>query len=144
MPGPLRDPYSRRGVREIPNYKPDAAELPESPEHLSEKAKIIFDGLVDDLVSAQVPIKKVDAHAIGMAAVCIDEVRRWSELGDTMTGEMRVQCAQVVARNQRDAQEWLGVIGGTPKSRAQMGLRGKKEEKKAGTVASILAAKRQS
>jgi hypothetical protein len=127
----------------MPDYIPDAPERPRAPKHLSDTARGIFDDLVADLVDAGVPTKRADGHAIGMAAICLDEVRRWSEIGEQSHGDMRLQCAQVVARNQRDAQLWLGVIGATPKSRAQMGLRGKQEPKKLGAVASILQLKKQ-
>lgn len=132
-------------MQEMPGYAPDAPETPDVPAHLTKTAKKIFRQIVGELVEAKIPIKRVDGHAIGMAAICLDEVRRWSDLAEKIgtSPEMRMQCAQMVARNQRDAQEWLGVLGATPKSRAQMGLRGKTEGKKLGAVASILQQKRQ-
>lgn len=126
----------------MPNFTVDEPEKPRAPAWLSAGSKKIFADLVEDLIVAGVPIKQVDKHAIAMCATCLDEVQRWSKIGDESTTEMRMQCAQVVARNQRDAQEWIAVIGASPKSRAQMGLRGKTEPKKLGAVASILAAKR--
>ena len=142
--GPLRfNPESpRRGAVEMPNYTPDAPERPQPASWLSTAAKVIFTDLVNDLIKAGVPIKAVDGHAIGMAATCLDEVQRRSKRGAKSKYEAKriLECAQMVARNQRDAQAWLAVIGATPKSRAQMGLRGKQEAKKLGTVASILAA----
>lgn len=139
----LRKPDSRRGVREMPDYTPDKPELPEAPEYLVPSAKAIFHQMVRDLVKAGVPVKAVDGHAIGNAAMCQDQVAYWSKLMPTLQNEARLQCAQMIARFQRDAQEWIAVTGQSPKSRAQMGLRGKTEAKKMGTVASILAAKRQ-
>jgi phage terminase small subunit len=142
--GPLRDPGSRRGAVEMPNSQ-DSPELPQPPSWLGEAAQTVFIQIVNELVEAQVPLKRVDGHSIGMAATCIAEVKRWTEVNEALSAhdiEMRMQCSQVIARNQRDLQGWLAAIGGTVKSRAQMGLRGKKEEKKLGAVASILQAKR--
>jgi phage terminase small subunit len=142
--GPLRDPLSRRGVREIgEGWKPEAPESPDPPDWLTKRGREIFAGLVADLVAARVPIKRVDSHAIAMAALCVSEVERWTKHGEEMRGEMMLQCAQVAARNQRDAQQWLQVIGATPKGRAQMGLRGQEQDKKPGAVANILAARQQ-
>jgi phage terminase small subunit len=127
--GPLRDPHSLRGQQE--GIQIDAPERPDTPKWLDGPAKKIFRSLLDDLVAARVPVKKVDGHAIAMAANCIWQAQKWTEHEATqgISREFQAQCAQLVARFQRDAQEWLSVIGGTPKSRAQMGLRG--QEKKA-------------
>jgi hypothetical protein len=128
----------------MPNYTPPAPEKPNPPSWMSKGGKAIFADMVNDLMAAGVPIKRVDKHAIAMASTCLDEVQRWSKIGDESTGsEMKMQCAQVVARNQRDAQEWLAVIGASPKSRAQMGLRQQEAKKKPGAVAQILQIKRQ-
>lgn len=142
--GPLRDPNSRRGVREMPNYTPDAPEKPTAPSWLSKDARIIFDDLVGDLVAADVPLRQVDKHAAAIAANLLKEIQYWSKTADAAaTGpELRMQCSQVIARLERDLLQWLPAIGGTTKGRFQLGIRGKKEQKKLGAVASILQAKR--
>ncbi len=75
-----------------------------------------------------------------MAAHCIQQTQEWAEQQATpkMTPEFRQQCAALVARFQRDAQEWLSVIGGTPKSRAQMGLKGNGGQAKPTGVLAVL------
>ena len=128
----------------MPGYVPDPPEAPVCPSHLSTSARKLFRSLVNLLVEAKVPVKAVDCHAISLAAICLDEVQRWSAmLENAESTKDKIECAAIVARNQRDAQQWLAAIGATPKSRAQMGLRGKGETKKLGAVASILQIKQQ-
>lgn len=53
---------------EMPNYEPDKPdELPSAPSHLSETATAIFSQLVRELMDAQIPIKRIDGHAISIS-----------------------------------------------------------------------------
>jgi phage terminase small subunit len=119
----------------------DPPERPATPKWLNGAARKIFRALIDDLVAARVPIKRVDGHAIAMAAHCIQQTQEWAEIQAQpgQSGEFRRECAALVARFQRDGQEWLSVIGGTPKSRAQMGLRSAEQKKPSGALAVIQA-----
>lgn len=138
----LRGPLPREQQNSIAT---DAPEAVATPRWLTKSAKRIFRSLVADLTAARVPIKAVDAHAIAMAAHCIQQAQEWAEqqtIQPPPTVEWRKDCAALVARFQRDAQEWLNVIGGTPKSRAQMGLKGKEAPKVTGALA-VIAARRQ-
>jgi phage terminase small subunit len=129
----LRGPLPRKEEHVI-----DPPEQPATPKWLGAAAKRIFRDLVADLMAARVPVKRVDGHAIAMAAYCLHQTQYWAEAQEQANvGEHRQQCAALVARFQRDAQEWLNVVGGTPKSRAQMGLKGAKPMQAAGPMAVI-------
>lgn len=136
--GPLRDPHSQRGRQE--QITLDEPELPVCPKWLNPAAKKIFRSLVEDLAAAKVPLKRVDGYAISMAAQCIQQTQEWAEK-QSMTPPPSVDwqkdCAALVARFERDARDWLSVIGGHVKSRAQIGLRGGSQPKPAGPLAVI-------
>ena len=121
----------------------DAPEAVETPDWLSPEAREIFDSLVEDLTAARVPIKAVDSHAIAMAAHCVQQTQEWASI-QTQAADVgsRKECAALVVRFQRDAQDWLSVIGGTPKSRAQMGIKGATQKTPAGALA-VLRARQQ-
>ena len=140
--GPLRQPDSRRGAAEMPGFRTDAPELPDPPVWLNAKSRVLFESLVEDLAAARVPIKRVDAHAIGQAAQCIEQAQHWARKQKrAKTTAAIADCAKLAARYQRDVMQWLAVICATPAARARIGLRAT-EEKKQGTVLSILAAKK--
>lgn len=139
--GPIRDPLSRRGARELPNFQPDDPELPEAPRWLSAAGKAAFAGLVADLAAAGVPIKLADGHAVAMAAHCVTEAQTWAKRSKRCRRTAdRLDCSKLSARFQRDSQTWLSAICATPVSRARLGLRGVKS--KPGKVLSIIEAKR--
>lgn len=140
--GPLRQPDSYRGSREMPGFRLDDPETPKPPAHLSSRAKRIFKSLVGDLVGAKVPIKKVDGHAIAMAAYCINATQEWTEKekAPSLTPKDALEISRMIARFQRDAQAWMAAICATPQARARIGLRST-EKPKADTVKKILEAR---
>lgn len=159
MPGPLRDPNSRRGRAEVrkrqrlmateANFVKDnrplpvaSADLPVCDPKLPRRIREIYLNLVIDLGAAKVPIKQADAHAITMAARClyaVEEAERIAGDGD-LPADQRMQALRLVAQQGKDLQRWLELICATPGSRARIGL--KTETKKApGPLAQLLAAK---
>jgi hypothetical protein len=137
--GPIRDPGSRRGAKEMPGYQPDQPDLPQPPRWLSGAGKTTFTGLVADLAAAQVPIKMADAHAVAMAAHCLTEAQVWAHRAKTYRKtEDKIEAAKLCARFQRDSQQWLNAICATPTARARIGLRGGTTTKKPGRVLSII------
>src|SRR5580700_6728928 len=78
MKGPLRNPDSRRGRREMPDYKPEDPELPEPPAWLTAAAKLVFTTLVTDLAKAGVPIKLADAHALALTSYALTQAQEWA------------------------------------------------------------------
>jgi len=139
--GPLRNPDSRRGSRELAGITPDAPEAPVTPAWLSAAARKIFLGLVSDLIAARVPVKRVDAHAVAMTAHAITEAQAWARRERRVRKiEQKLDCSRMAARFQRDAEKLLNVICATPSSRARIGLRST-ESPKPGRVLQIIQAR---
>jgi hypothetical protein len=140
--GPIRDPGSRRGARELPGFQQDAPELPEPPRWLTIAARATFSGLVEDLAAASVPIRMVDGHAIAMAAHALTQAQSWARRESRVRKiEQKLECSRMAARFQRDAEKLLNVICATPSSRARIGLRATEPKKNAGRVLQIIAAR---
>ena len=128
-------------------------ERPVAPKWLSRAARSVFEALADDLASAGVSIRRIDAHAIAMAAHCLAEVQalakeerkayrqeRKQEI-PRMGAKFRKQAEaarRTMLRCERDAQVWLTAIGATPMQRIKLGIR---PVKKLGLVATMIAAK---
>lgn len=80
------------------------------PPYLTAEAQFIFRQLEKELAEANVPIKAVDAHAIGLAASGLEMCQRHKD-----------DPAQF-ARVMRDAIALLMAIGGTPHARTRLGI----------------------
>jgi phage terminase small subunit len=126
--GALRQPDSKRGIKE--GLIIDNPEEPIAPDWLSIQAQKEFHIMVRYLIDASVPLKQIDSYALGMAAYCVSNVAAWSEReNEADTLHEKLSCAKVIARYQGDSQKWLSVIGGTPKARAQIGIKSTKRNK---------------
>lgn len=128
LTGPIRDPNSRRGLREGLGAAigADTADPITPPSWLLPKAKRIFKQLCADMAGARVPVKFLDAHAVGMAA-------------QTLAMQDQVENNPALfARVGRDAMQWLEAIGATPRSRARMGIRGNPDAVKETQLSNLL------
>lgn len=155
--GPQRDPNSVRGKREArklahlsvidggaasePGIE-DGHGMPVCPKWLSIQARTIYNGLVADLTAAKVPIKAIDAHAISMAATCLEAIQEAEDMYRDLKGvsSLRVEAMKLKARYQRDLQSWLNLICATPGARARLGMK-PAPERKGGKLAELLAAR---
>lgn len=141
--GPLRNPDSTRGVREGTRATATMAETPVVPAGLSKSAARLFVSLVRDLQAAGVPVKQVDAHAIGQAASCLSESKLWARREKRTRGlEEKLSCSREARRYARDSRDWLAMIGGSPQSRARMNIK-TPPPKTTRTVLSIIAAQKE-
>ena len=117
--GPLRNPESVRGRKEraaVP-FVPAEPERPEPPDILETDAeRRMFDRLVADCISANVPVKKADALAFAMT------VKTVTIMFDPKTPPLRA------SRLSEAAMKWMDLIGASPKSRARLGIREKPKE----------------
>jgi hypothetical protein len=161
--GPIRNPNSRRGQAEIrkrQQLKPPephvpvnvvtpskpvsetAGSLPTCDACLPRRVQEIYGNLVVDLAGAKVPIKQIDAHAITMAARCLDSVETAERMAmdEDSSPEVRLSAMRLKAGFSKDLIQWLQLICATPGARARIGLKGA-PEKKLGPLAQILAAK---
>lgn len=160
--GPIRNPNSRRGQAEIRKRQqlavPDAsgrvsavarsnpanaaAGLPVCDASLPRRVREIYQNLVIDLASARVPIEQIDAHAITMAARCLDAVETAERMAmdEGSAAEVRLSALRIKSGFSKDLIQWLQLICATPGARARIGLK-VAPEKKLGPLAQILAAK---
>src|SRR4051794_39420164 len=121
--GPLRMPTSRRGEREARKQRkigvqPDAEQFtkPEMPGWLPEDAKPFWTRIVESLEEARVPLERCDSEAVAMYGLCVFEAQKaanFAAAADVKPSEQLKFMAQV-ARFNRDAMNWAGVIGATP------------------------------
>jgi len=139
----LRGPLTKAGsVRDLRqggvNTKLDKPETDlVAPSWLSDDAQVEFYSLVECLIAANVPVKKLDAHAIACTASCAASVAVWSEREKKAeTFEQQIECGRQIARFSRDLQNWLASLAATPASRARLGVQSKPEEK--GALAQLL------
>jgi hypothetical protein len=127
----------------MPGLVIDDPERPSAPKHLSAESRAIFSDLVAWLADAGVPIKRADGPIVSMAAEELAEAAKWSTIAaDADDVESQITSSQQAQRHRKAATDILLAIGGSPLARARLGLRGKTEPKKLGTVASILQMKR--
>jgi hypothetical protein len=159
MPGPLRNPNSRRGQAEIRKRqrlmqaealaRPDATplpvpvgDLPACDPKLPRAVREKYANLVINLAAAKVPVKQVDADAITMAARCLAAVDMWGAI--ELDGEQPVEQRNSASRNRasagKDLIQWLQLICATPAARARIGLKAA-PEKRGGRLAELLAMK---
>ena len=139
MSGQIRQPGSVRDIKEG-GTKLDAPEMVTAPSWLSDSARKEFEIMVSSLTAAEVPIKQVDSYAIGMAASCVANVAIWTERESSAQSlQDQIHCSRLIARYQADSQKWFAVIGGTPKARAQIGI--KSINRKEGKLEQLLRAK---
>lgn len=138
--GILRQPDSVRAQREG-GVTHDAPEPVTAPKWLSRTAKAEFKRLVEELTTAEVPIKQIDSYAIAMTAYNITAVAEWIEKEQT-TDKLteQIECSKQITRYQRDCQKWLEMIAASPAARARLGM--KTKEKKPGIVAGLIAMKK--
>jgi hypothetical protein len=66
-----------------------------------------------DLKHANVPLQRIDGHAIAFYVLCITQTQAAVLAGDT----------KLSARLYRDAIAWSGLIGATPASRARLSIK---------------------
>ena len=139
--GNITSPTSVRGIRAGLSTTTDTPEAPKAPSWLSKEAKKEFRSLVASLVLAGVPIKQVDSAAIANASSCIASIAQWTVLESTAPNlTQKIECSKLVARYQRDSQQWLASICATPTSRARLGL--KAPVKETGPLAKLLEQKK--
>jgi hypothetical protein len=159
MPGPLRNPNSRRGQAEIRKRqrlmaaevaaKPDAtplpvpaSDLPACDPKLPRAVREKYLNLVTNLAAAKVPVKQIDADAITMAARSLAAVEMWEtiEFDADQPIEVRTSAARHRAAAGKDLIQWLQLICATPGARARIGLKAA-PERKLGPLAQLIAAK---
>jgi phage terminase small subunit len=87
------------------------------PAYLSVAGRKIFRQLEEELAAANVPIKAIDAHAIGLAAAGIEMCQQSKD------------DAPQFARVMRDTIALLQAIGGTPHARTRLGVKDKQPVK---------------
>ena len=126
--GPIRDPESRRGVREGLAVLPVSdVRAPEPPKYLNAKEKAIFREIVADAQKAALTPLLIDSALYGKIARMELMMQRETEPGRFLS-LMRAQLANYQA------------AGMTEVARRRLGIR--PEKKKIGTVEGIIAAKR--
>lgn len=149
--GPLRDPNSRRGRKESVGRNVLAVMapadgsprvLPVCDPDLPERVRQIFADLVRWAAEAKLPLKQMDSVAFTGASRCVYAIERASTIMEDpdADAETRVSAMRLSASLERDLQKWLEMIGGTPGSRARIGIRAE-PPKKEGPLARMLAAR---
>src|SRR4051812_9334213 len=63
----------------VPNT---GSSVPVCPAWAAETVRVIFVSIVSDLIAAKVPLKRIDGHAVLMAAQCVDGVREATAIGE--------------------------------------------------------------
>lgn len=114
--GPIRVETSRRGERERRKEKNRGGvivHVPEKPEWLPLAAGDVWESVIADLEAAQVPLERIDGHAIALYVLAIHQTGVAVAASDT----------KLAARLSRDAIAWAGLIGATPTSRARLGIK---------------------
>ena len=158
--GRYKDPDSRRSraqaqrdarlasigaVAEIPVPKLSSVpgtgtSLPSCPSWAAASVQTIFSSIVSDLVAAKVPLKRIDGHAVLMAAQCVDGVREATEIASDPETESHIRIMALKLKQQyaRDLIQWLPLIGACPIGRQRLGQKAE-PEKKGGALAELLA-----
>ncbi|HLK64734.1 MAG TPA: hypothetical protein VKU19_14915 [Bryobacteraceae bacterium] len=118
---PITSVRSKIEERKPADPVPAGIVKPDVPEPVAK----ILNQLLRELTAAQVPIQSVDAHAIEMAARCMDTIRQAEEISSDPKTEpgTRLGAMRLGSRAGRDLQKWLEMIGATPGSRARLGIR---------------------
>lgn len=136
MPGPPRNPNSRRGQAELrksqrlaiavvppprPSGKSAAVKpgLPLCDPRLPLVVRERYAALVSDLANDGVPIKRSDVDSVVLAARCLAAVDMWGEIeldGDQPI-EVRISAAKNRQAASKDLIQWLPAINATPSSK---------------------------
>lgn len=114
--------------------------LPSCPSWAAPSVRSIFEGIVSDLIAARVPLKRIDGHAILMAAQCVDGVREATAISEDpeSDGSLRIMALKLKQQCSRDLIQWLPLIGACPIGRQRLGQKAE-PERKAGPLAQLLA-----
>ena len=170
----MRDPFSRRGEREarreaalaavvgIDAIKHDTsghvviATAPTDgelvcPDWLNAIGQEVWHGLVADITTAGVILRKVDSHAVAMAAYNLGAIKDLSVEEDRILtsratpkakAKAKYTISQRTRQHQQTIEKWLEKIGATPISRARMGIR-QAAAKDLGPIARLLQKKQE-
>lgn len=132
-----QEPAASPRLSSVPNT---GGALPQCPAWAAESVKAIFASIVGDLVSAKVPLKRIDGHAVLMMAQCVDGVREATAIGEDPEAESNIRIMALKLKQQyaRDLIQWIPLLAACPIGRARLGQK-PEPEKKGGALAELLA-----